>query len=138
MEPAPAAVIAELQAEYDAAVQRVLGANPDWATGILRDDLSVYYDDEDDLAIVLFGPLTDCVMLELDDWIWVRLDPQTDRIIGLEFPHALAQRAAAIAPVQIMLDAIVALTAEHRGDFLTAPPEIRAALAAEARELVLV
>lgn len=136
MEPAPATVIAEMRAEYAAAFQRVLQANRKFPEDVKQLEISAYYDPEDDLAIVLFGGLRPCVMFEMHDVLWARLDPETDQIIGFEFPHALALHAVAPEPMRVVVESIVKATKSDPATFLTAPPKAREALAAEAGELV--
>lgn len=136
MEPTPEAVIADLQAKYDAALSRVMAVNTNLTERITASGLSVYYDPEDDLAVVVLGSVAPCVMLELDDTVLARLDPATDLIIGFDFPSARANRGYAPDIVRVMVDVILDLTADRPATFVALPAPRQPEIAKDLRELV--
>ena len=81
---------AQLDRDYDAAVEQVLAANPGVPGTLIGIEGTAYYDPDTGLCIFTFGPPAPCTILELDDTLWFRLDPETDRLLGLEIPSVAA------------------------------------------------
>ena len=135
MEPAPPELIAELQAEYDDVFARVMTANADVAERVLTTEMMVYYDPEDDVVVLTLGAPAPCVMLEVTDDIWLRLEPETDRLIGFEFLAASAPRAST-SYFSVLLELLVEAGQHAPGTFVPLSPQARAPLAEGMRELI--
>lgn len=64
-------------------VKEALEANRDFKERLQTSEICVAYDDEHDMLFLTIGPPQDAVMLEIKPRLHIRLDPQTDRIVGV-------------------------------------------------------
>ena len=135
MEALTPAEVAKLQGAYDAAQERVLAVNADLPERVRTADLMAYYDPDDDVAIVTLGPPGDCVMLELADNVWLRLEPDTDCVIGFEF-MAASTLDAGVPSVDAMLRIIIEEGSRAPGTWVPFHVPTGTDLAAGVRELV--
>ena len=84
MEPAPAAVIAEWERERQEFWEQIRAANADIAERSMRLGGAVWYDRDDDWLVLTLGEPTEAATYELDDFLRLRYDPETLKIVGLE------------------------------------------------------
>lgn len=67
-----------------AAIMRdVQEANEDFEKRLQNSEINVTYDDEHDMLLVSIGPPREAVMVEVARRLRYRLDPETDKIVGM-------------------------------------------------------
>jgi hypothetical protein len=135
MEPAPQAIIDQLQQKHDAVRARVLTANSDLAERFTRIGGTVYYDPEDDWLILTIGQAVPAVTLELDDDLNLRYDSDTLAIVALETP-SVAAYVAAHPEMTKTIRALQSLALTAPGTYVAIPRADSARVAHDLRELV--
>ena len=116
--------MAALEREHREWLAEIRAANSDLEERLGALGITLDYDDERDILFCRFGPPTEALTESVDDLVYVRVDPDTLKIVGLEILHArtaLAERpavatfllhaAAATAP-----DALLPLTSRLATD----------------------
>ena len=70
--------------DHAALLAQIAAANHDLATRIQMLGVSVVYDDDIDILFCQFGPPTEALTETVNDWLAVRVDPETLKILGFE------------------------------------------------------
>ncbi|HEY7067424.1 MAG TPA: DUF2283 domain-containing protein [Chloroflexota bacterium] len=89
----------------------ILAANDDLAERIEALGVSMDYDEEDDALFVNFGPLVEALTESVNGVVYVRVDPDTLKIYGVEVWGVRALVAEAAAGVRLWWHATEAFTA---------------------------
>jgi uncharacterized protein YuzE len=76
--------LAELGREHHAWMQQILEKNKDLAERIGRLGLTTEFDQEADVVYHTIGPPTEALTESLDGEIYIRVEPDTLKIVGLE------------------------------------------------------
>jgi hypothetical protein len=70
--------------DHAALLAQIAAANLDLATRIQMLGVSVVYDDDIDILFCQFGPPTEALTETVNDWLAVRVDPETLKVLGFE------------------------------------------------------
>jgi len=70
--------------DHAAWLAQIVAANHDLATRIQTLGVSVAYDDDIDILFCQFGPPAEALTETVNDWLAVRVDPETLEILGFE------------------------------------------------------
>jgi uncharacterized protein YuzE len=112
-DPAPLemAVLAHEQQEW---LSRILAANDDLAERIQALGVSMDYDEEDDALFVSFGPGVEALTGSVNGAVYLRIDPDTLKIIGVEVWRVRTLMTEAPTGLRFWWHATEALTAGLR------------------------
>lgn len=64
-------------------IEELREANTDFAERVRDSEINLTYDDEHDMLFITLGAPQEAVMVEVDQRLHYRLDPQTDKIVGM-------------------------------------------------------
>jgi len=64
-------------------IQELLQANKDFEDRLRNSEIKVAYDNEHDMLFITLGPPREGVMVEVAKRLHLRVDPETDQIIGM-------------------------------------------------------
>jgi hypothetical protein len=121
MDTAAQDLMAQLAADHDAVLPRILGSLPQFLARLEHDGASVYYDPDEGDCVLIAGEVAPSAVVELVDEYWLLVDPETDSVIGLEFP-SLAAFLKAHPELTTMLTDLAAHAAQQPGTYVRLPP----------------
>jgi uncharacterized protein YuzE len=81
--------VEHLRREYEQAVNKVIADNPDLPERLKTANVQSEYDIEDDLLEIVFNERQEATSLSIGDGLWLRLDFETNKIVGFELEHFL-------------------------------------------------
>ena len=76
-----------LTQEHRESLRAIFGANEDLGRRLGSLSVSVVYDREDDTVVVTLGEPQEAVMESVRNRLYLRVDPETLKIVGIEIPH---------------------------------------------------
>ncbi len=82
--------MAVLEREHAEWLQRIWAANTDLAERMARLGVTSDLDTKTDILLVTIGNPQEALTEGVDDWLWLRIDPDTLKIVGFEVLHAQA------------------------------------------------
>ncbi len=84
MDASPDHIMVALEREHEAALERSVAANQDLPDRVRALGAMVYYDPEDDVLLLTVGKPAPAITETVDDFLLLRLEPETWKIIGVE------------------------------------------------------
>jgi hypothetical protein len=124
------------EAEYDAALERLVAANHDLGQRFEMLGASVYYDPEDDWFIIAIGEPAESVTLDVDEVMSVRLAPDSWKILGFEMPSLTSFMATHPVVGQDLLP-LKEIAARAPGTYVVVPRTDVSGVAKDLHELML-
>jgi hypothetical protein len=124
------------EAEYDAALERLIAANHDLGQRFEALGASVYYDPEDDWFIISIGEPAESMTLDIDAVLSVRLAPDSWKILGFEMPSLTTFVATHPVAGQDLLP-LEEVAARAPGTYVVVPRADVPSVAKDLRELML-
>lgn len=79
--------IEQLNREYREAFRQMVADNVDIVERLQHATVSARYDLEEDLLEVLLGGPHEAVCMSMGGGLWLQLDPETNKIVGIELEH---------------------------------------------------
>jgi uncharacterized protein YuzE len=136
-----------LEQEHRAWLPRILATNEDLADRIQALGVSVDYDEDDDALFIYFGPPVEALTESVNGVVYIRVDPDTLKIYGVEVWGVRSLITEAAAGLRLWWHATEALTARPREQVPASPdrmvtaeqmplPVVSERLADDIRELV--
>jgi uncharacterized protein YuzE len=84
-------VAEQLRAEHRAFIERIVAANQNLADLLSREPLTLEWDAEGDILYLTLGKPRESTTENLTDCAYIRVDPETLELHGLEFHYATEQ-----------------------------------------------
>ena len=88
MEKADAQFVAALRREHTAVLRNILGSNDDLFERVRKAGIVEDYDREGDILYLWLGGPQPASSESVDGLLYLRVDPESSRIVGIELEHA--------------------------------------------------
>jgi hypothetical protein len=124
-----------LEHEHTALIQKIMATNGDLGSRMATLGVTSEYDVENDILFVAIGAPVAALTETIDNWIGLRVDPVTLKLVGLEIlgARANAPSLAILTTRLLLLLAVTQWPAERRSE--PVPVQLYEDLAASVREL---